>query len=154
MFMEEGQGLIIRNPNSSPIHLKFSQLAFMAKSGIEETNRQIQACLPPTCVQGYNDFQWRSLTDDLLSSQSVFDQPHNQHILQPLCQQLLDSLLSQCMKFQQRNQLYSFISVSSTFLVAEARVWLQHHDHILSSITAAFTLTCGIPPRDFQYQSL
>ncbi|KAF8437707.1 hypothetical protein L210DRAFT_246285 [Boletus edulis BED1] len=154
-FMDDGQGLVIRhNAGASPIRLYFSQLAYKAKSAIEESSQRIRACLPPNCVAGYEEFQWQCLTDDLLSDASVFEQPDNQPILRPLRQQLIDALFSKRSEAHPRGQLFPFVSHSDDFLIADAKTWLQTHDRILSAITAAFTLTCGIPPRDFQFQSL
>ncbi|KAF8546380.1 hypothetical protein OG21DRAFT_1527871 [Imleria badia] len=153
VFMDDGQGVIVHNASGPPTHLAFSQMAYLAKQAIAETDQRIQASLLPECVEAYLNFQWQKLTDDL-SDVSVFSQPANHHILQPLRNQLLIALLAKRSKHHPRGQLLPLTSATGHFLVADAKTWLQHHDYILSSITAAFTLTCGIPPRDFQYQSL
>lgn len=140
--MEDGQGLTLHNPTGPPSCVTFLELGRLAKGSITELNKRIKGCLPADCVDQYLGFPWETLSDDLLSDLSVFSQPANAPILKPIQNHLLDALLTQN------------LTSAGTISVVKARKWLHHHDCILAAITSAFTLTCGIPPRDFQYQSL
>jgi hypothetical protein len=151
-FMEDGQGIIINDASKCPHPIAFSLLGSSARDAIFRTEENIIKCLPNSCVQDFLNFGWESITDDVMSYQSMFCQPQNQDFLQPIRNKLLNLLLAK----QSRNQRHEPLPLTSStgqLDIPKARTWLQSHDSILSSITAAFILTCGVPPRDFQFKS-
>ncbi|KAI6017520.1 hypothetical protein EDC04DRAFT_2608007 [Pisolithus marmoratus] len=153
-LMDDGEGFIVYKRSTQPFQLLFSEMEFLARDAISAVDKAIRASIPPECIPSYESFPWETLTDDILSSSSVFSQQQN-HSLLPIQQHLMGSLGKIRAPILSKLELIPFTSPEGIFQTTNARSWLStHHDgKILPSIIAALALTMGIPPRDFQWQS-
>lgn len=151
-FMEDSLGILINDAAKCPHQITFTLLGSAARDAISRTEENIVKCLPDSCVQDFLNFRWELITDDAMLYQSIFRQPQNQDVLHPIRNKLLNLLLAKQSQ-KDRGKPLPLTFCTGQLDIPKARTWLQTHDAILSSITAAFILTCGIPPRDFQFKS-
>lgn len=106
-----------------------------ARRIIIELELLLRRSLPEDCINQFTSFPDLSqFSDDLGNPASIFQQ--NSDLLQPAIIQITRSLLQTS---GDNKRLYS---------------WLGYNDGILSCFLAAVSLTCGIPPRAFQFASL
>lgn len=108
-----------------------------ARRIVLEAEALIYQCLPEGTRGMFTSFPALSqLSDDLNDPVSIFRQSGNTTLLEPTIntvgQSLLQSLTSE-------NAMHT---------------WLRHNEDLLSLFLVAVALTCGIPPRGFQFASL
>lgn len=151
-FMDDGQGVIINDASGCAHQLPFSLLKSLARCTISLVEESIIQCLPKDCVNDFRHFQWQSLTDNLISDQSLFCQPQNQQTLQPVFNRLLCALLGSEQSSNGSSNKLLLLTQKGQLDFTKARKWLESYNTIIFSSTAAFILTCGIPPRSFQFQ--
>ncbi|KAL4062687.1 hypothetical protein J3A83DRAFT_4381332 [Scleroderma citrinum] len=139
----DGQGLFVHDAQKVPTLITFQALSTQAKAAILCGEEQILATLPGPCQADFKIFKWEELSDQLMLVDSIFHQPQNQPLLQPLHINLFNLLQKD----------FSLYNSSGSIKQEGARKWLTKHDNILSALMACFILTCGIPLWDFQFQS-
>ncbi|KAG2095317.1 uncharacterized protein F5147DRAFT_778765 [Suillus discolor] len=150
IFAEDGTAITMRNGRDISHGILFSDLGRLAETAIADVSEQIMECLPDGCQGLLQQFHgiFSQLVDDLSSPHAIFLQPSNRVLLQPL----LDMMLQRLMDPEEPKH---HIMCSSSLINEEcARQWLDLDERILSPIIVAFLLTCGIPPRHWQFRSL
>jgi hypothetical protein len=88
-----------------------------------------------------------SVRDDF-SVTSVFEQEHNRAIFDPTFTRLLGALLSP------GEANHGLVSASGELRPDAAKSWLALEQIVLALIVSGFSMTCGNPPRDWQYGRL
>ncbi|KAG2739824.1 hypothetical protein P692DRAFT_20822882 [Suillus brevipes Sb2] len=153
-FNEDGTAVNMRDNDGISQSIIFADLGGLAKTAIANISVQIVQCLPSGCKDLLRQFRgiFSQLVDDLNSPDSIFLQPSNRILIEPL----LDLMLQ---RLSDPNEPNHRIMLSPSVITEEAaRKWLALDKQILGQILVAFLLTCGIPPlhqqfRSFQFQS-
>ncbi|KAG1894096.1 uncharacterized protein F5891DRAFT_1256536 [Suillus fuscotomentosus] len=150
IFAEDGTAITMRDGDDISQSILFSDLGRLAKAAISDVSEQIMKCLPDGCQSLLQQFYgiFSQLVDDLSSPDAIFLQPSNRILLQPLLDVMLQRLVDP-------EEPKHHITGSSSSINEEcARQWLDFNERILGQIIVAFLLTCGIPPRHWQFRSL
>ncbi|KAG2029938.1 hypothetical protein BDR03DRAFT_987433 [Suillus americanus] len=150
IFAEDGTAITMRDGDDISQSIPFSDLGRLAKTAIADVSEQIIECLPDGCQALLQQFYgvFSQLVDDLTSPDAVFLQPSNRVLIQPM----LDAML-QCLMDPEESK-HRIMHSSSLINEECARQWLDFDERILGQTIVAFLLTCGIPPRPWQFRSL
>lgn len=122
-------------------------LAKMASCGIktaEEAVSAIRKALPEECQHLYDTFDYRRLTDNLLSWESVFQQKPNSAYLDPMCIAVEEAVMKTLSKPNGDGRLRQAASLK----------WVALEERILAACLANYLLFSPMPARDFQVKGL
>ncbi|KAG2352866.1 hypothetical protein BDR07DRAFT_1497492 [Suillus spraguei] len=150
IFAENGTAIAMRDGDDISQSILFSDLGRLAKTAIADVSAQILECLPDGCQGLLEQFYgiFSQLADDLSSPDAIFLQPSNRILLQPLLDMMLQRLTDPA-------EHKHHIMCSSSLINEEcAKHWLDFDERILGQTIVAFLLTCGVPPRHWQFRSL
>ncbi|KAG2125104.1 hypothetical protein DEU56DRAFT_903808 [Suillus clintonianus] len=150
IFAEDGTAITVRDGEDISQSILFSDLGKLAKTAIADVSERLAECLPGGCQGILQQFHgiFSQLVDDLGSPDAIFLQPSNRILLQPLLDMMLQCLMDP-------EEPTHHIMCSSSLINEEcARQWLDFSERILGQTIVAFLLTCGIPPRPWQFRSL
>ncbi|KAG9307991.1 hypothetical protein JVU11DRAFT_12733 [Chiua virens] len=135
-FQPDGTTIIVDAVGEAH-RINMEDIGTEARRIILEIEESIYQWLPQKNSDAFNGFPDISqLSDDLNHPRSIFHQKGNAAVLEPIVSTVQKSLLQ---------------SLSSE---EDRLAWLQHNEHLLSLFLVAVALTCGIPPRAFQFKSL
>ncbi|KIM76527.1 hypothetical protein PILCRDRAFT_12756 [Piloderma croceum F 1598] len=113
-----------------------------------EADRFVRHCLPAGCEPLYESFSYRHLKDNLADPRSVFMQPQNLDLIQPIQTKVLKALL------EPGEKRHTIVGKNGRVDSEAVKQYARLENDILANISMHFALTCGISPREFQYKTL
>ncbi|KAG2046290.1 hypothetical protein BDR06DRAFT_1014861 [Suillus hirtellus] len=153
IFSADGQSVTVADGDNHRHQLSITDIGREAQKVLQKLEQCIEESLPDEVHHLFHSFHSiaSSFCDDLNDSHSVFLQRPNASRLEPIILSVKDGLC----KSLWTDPIWT-VEDSGTKVLNEsaARGWLKFNDEIISLITTAFALTCGIPPRGFQFHTM
>lgn len=134
-FRSDGTTVIVDAAGESH-SINLSDIGVEARRIISKVESSILQWLPHDAAHVFSDFHLTQLSDDLGNQKSIFRQRENAELLQSK-QNTIKELLF-CSFGDKEEDIYR---------------WLQGNDRLLFLFMASIVITCGIPPRAFQFAS-
>ena len=144
----DGQAVNIRDGSGTFRTLHMEQLRSLAIQTAAEANRLVKYCLPADCEYLYESFDCHQFNDNLADPTSVFLQPQNLHLIQPIQIKILNTLL------KPGEKCHAIVGKDRKVNSDAVKWYAGLENEILANISMHLGLTCGVSPREFQYKSL
>lgn len=153
IFSTDGQTVVVADGDNQSHRIVIQDIGREARKVLQKLEQRIEDSLPDEVHHLFHSFCSisSSFSDDLNDNHSIFLQRPNASRLEPIILSVKDAFC----KSLWADPIWT-IQDSGTKVLNEsaARDWLELNDEIISLITAAFGLTCGIPPRGFQFHTM
>ncbi|KAH7904232.1 hypothetical protein BJ138DRAFT_1106998 [Hygrophoropsis aurantiaca] len=149
-----GEVISVRISNGSTIDIPFSSLKIAAMTSIAECQRFIIDALPSDCKCHYDNFNWTTLTDNLMDKESLFRQHANSSTFNQIINHVRKSLFSTGASRSVEKPQPLFDSATGTHHHATIISWINADLHIQHALCASLVQSMGVPPRDFQVPML
>lgn len=153
IFSTDGQTVVVAGRDNQSHRIVIQDIGREAQKVLQKLEQRIEDSLPGKVHHLFHSFCSisSSFSDDLNNNCSVFLQRPNASQLEPIILSVKDGF---CKSLWADPIWTIWDSGTKVLNESAARDWLELNDKIILLIAAAFGLTCGIPPRGFQFHTM
>jgi hypothetical protein len=144
----DGQTVDSRDGSGRIQTFRIDQLASVAITAAHEAEEMLRDWLPVGCEDLYDNFSHRQLKDSLVDPRSIFLQPQNADLIEPIRLRVQEQLLNP------KESRHTIVKANGKVDMERVRLYARVENDILNRIATHFCVTCGIAPREFQLKTL